>query len=309
MDPITHAIAGSVISRLWFKKKWAMHILVFSALLSDMDFLSYLFSPEAMVFYRRGITHSIAFMLSAPVLISLIASKTNGGRAPLKKHFNAYYLIALIGIGSHIFLDILTPYGVRLFAPLDERYYSFSSVYVLDPVMAVILFTGFMVSRKRRKYAKKALAIALVFCMFYLGVRTAVRQATFSFARTRLHNNIIASISPMPLSLWQWWYVAQLSDGRKQTGVVDIFAGNVYKSAIYPVNSRSPLAARAARTELATGFLKVFPSAHIEAFVNNNGHTEVTFRALSYAFSREPGMLVMVYLNSSGKVVKRRAIY
>jgi len=309
LDPVTHVIAGTVISKLWFKKKWAMQVIVLSALLPDIDYISALFSPEAFFVYRRGITHGIAFMLLAPVLVSVIASKANGGRKPVRRHFEEYYYLSLIGILSHVFLDLFTPYGVRALAPFDARYYSFASVYYLDPVIALVLFAGFMVSRRKRKYAVKALAVALVICLVYLGGRTAIRHAAFSFARAKLDNYIVRSISPMPLSLWQWWYVARLADGSKRTGVIDLLAGNSYEAAAYPPDSRSSLAAVARRTRLASGFLDVFPDAHVEASKDGEGHTVVTFRALSYSFMNEFKFTVMVYLNSSGKVAGRKAVF
>ncbi|HEB02210.1 MAG TPA: metal-dependent hydrolase [Nitrospirae bacterium] len=243
------------------------------------------------------------------MLVSVIASRAAGGRKPVRKHFEQYYYLSLIGVLSHVFLDLFTPYGVGVLAPIDYRYYSFASVYYLDPVIALVLFTGFMVSRRKRKYAKKALIAALVICLVYLGGRTAARQAAFSFARGKLDNFIVKSISPMPLSLWQWWYVARLADGSKRTGVLDLLAGNSYEAASYPPDARSPLAAVARRTELARGFLHLFPDAHVVASKDDVGRTVVTFRALSYSFQNESKFTVMVYLNSSGKVVGRKAVF
>jgi len=76
----------------------SLYALLFG-ILSDLDFI--------VGIKHRSMTHSIVFLLSVSILSGMI----NGSIA----------VSAFIGIGMHIFLDMLTKQGVQLYWPLKKR--------------------------------------------------------------------------------------------------------------------------------------------------------------------------------------------
>lgn len=66
---------------------------------------------------HRGVTHTPLAMIVVSSIVYLILSK-------VVPNYAIYYAIgSLIGYGSHLLLDMLTPKGIMLFYPLSKKYY------------------------------------------------------------------------------------------------------------------------------------------------------------------------------------------
>jgi inner membrane protein len=87
----------------------------------------------------------------------------HGGLPP----FNAGWLLFLsyIGVYSHVFLDYLNNYGVRLLTPFDWRWFYGDAVFIVDPWLWLVLGAGVWLSRRRRAPApsRYALAVASIY--------------------------------------------------------------------------------------------------------------------------------------------------
>tara|TARA_Y100000034_G_scaffold118335_1_gene158886 strand:- start:386 stop:868 length:483 start_codon:yes stop_codon:yes gene_type:complete len=117
----THAIFGLFLALLTFNYFQELNIYlftlitVFSAILLDIDEkhskIGYKTRPLSniiqFIFKHRGFIHSIFFIAIISFLINTF--------------FGNYYIPFLIGSGSHILLDALTPRGIRLFYPFQFK--------------------------------------------------------------------------------------------------------------------------------------------------------------------------------------------
>ncbi len=117
----THLIFGLFLALLTFNyfsglnKYLFILITLISAIFLDIDeensFIGRRTRPLSniinIIFKHRGFIHSLLFIL----IVSLITWS----------FFNNYYIPFLIGASSHLFLDSLTPSGIRILYPLNLR--------------------------------------------------------------------------------------------------------------------------------------------------------------------------------------------
>ena len=51
-------------------------------------------------------------------------------------------LLALVGVYSHVFLDYLNNYGVRLLTPVSWQWFYGDAIFIVDPWMWIVLAVG-----------------------------------------------------------------------------------------------------------------------------------------------------------------------
>ncbi len=174
MDPLTHGIAGALIAKAFFAgpgtapqqetpkagQAWRPVLLItLGALFPDIDVVSNLFSSSkvATLEYHRWVTHSI---LCLPIFALALAAAAYLWRqyrdarrerpAPgteLKSGLPVQESPALlrlaswfaVGIGSHIFLDLITSWGTMLWAPLRRERVNWDWVFIVDGTFTTLL--------------------------------------------------------------------------------------------------------------------------------------------------------------------------
>jgi len=236
MDPVTHAMMGSLLGGLGLlKRKAALHVLVASSLLPDIDLVSRLLGPAALLKYHRGLTHSIFALLILPLAVAAFASKREKG-----KWFWHYYVLAALGTGVHIFMDLTTQYGVRLMYPLDNNFISLNVLFIIDLYLIAALVLYVVLTFKVKKWTRGLAWGILAGIMLYIGTRGLVRGQAEHFLRRSLERQAIKAVSPLPGGLMRWWFVAGDEDGGMRTGVVDLFLDRIYVHKTYPPNAYTP---------------------------------------------------------------------
>ena len=69
-----------------------------------------------------------------------------GGTFPkLPPNWKLLYGYALLGTLVHLFQDFTNNYGVRPFAPFNEKWYAWDIVFIVDPIMLLALFLALVV--------------------------------------------------------------------------------------------------------------------------------------------------------------------
>jgi inner membrane protein len=137
MDALTHTLFGTALSQAGLNRlaPRATLTLLISANFPDIDVVSFAGGSIQYLKYHRGITHSIlGVFLGALVLASLISiinRRFPTGKDPGK--WWKLYLLASIGLGSHVLLDFTNSYGERLFAPFQNDWYAWDIVFIMDP--------------------------------------------------------------------------------------------------------------------------------------------------------------------------------
>jgi membrane-bound metal-dependent hydrolase YbcI (DUF457 family) len=306
MDPITHGLLAASIQKQWFKKKkYALNLILASALFPYIDHLMLIGGTDAFFFARRGLTHGLLFLFIVPMVLSLIASKFEGGKGPFKKHFESYYYISFLGYISHIFIDLFTPLGARVLFPIEDRFYSIGSVWNYDLLVTGVLALGLYLALKKKKRLKNAIIIALAVCAIYFSLRTAIMHSALTYGRITMDTMIVREVGAMPNSITQWWYIAWRGDRKKQTGVIDILGRNIYDSGTYPAEYKSAMVDAARRHDAVKSFLKIYPEINIKPDWKNK---VVRFESLRYT-SPENKIAIIVNLDKRNIVKSWKVEY
>jgi inner membrane protein len=111
--------------------------------------------------------------------------------------------LSVIGIYSHVFLDYLNNYGVRLLAPFDWRWFYGDAVFIVDPWLWVSLAAGVWLSSRRRSPlpARGALAFATGYVLLMLMSAQAARGVVVrSWRDTRGHAPQALMVGPRPIT-------------------------------------------------------------------------------------------------------------
>ena len=139
MDNVTHAALGFAIAEAAFPSlgRSGLALAVVASELPDIDIFFGLGNPWSMVTTHRAITHSIFVApLAAAALAGLWTWFSSAGG------FRAFFVLALVCLVGHIFLDVLTTYGTQILEPFSQRRFGWGWVAVIDPVVTVSLLVG-----------------------------------------------------------------------------------------------------------------------------------------------------------------------
>ena len=187
MDNLCHTLVGAALGEAGLKRRtrFGQAALMISANLPDLDVL--VFATDIVpVSFRRGWTHGIAAQVVLPALLTLaFAIVARRRRVP---GVRAGWLLTLsyIGVYSHVFLDFLNNYGIRLLAPVDWRWFYGDAVFIIDPVLWAALGTGVWMARRRQaaRPAAGALAVAGGYILLMLLSAQAARDYVIEAWRT-----------------------------------------------------------------------------------------------------------------------------
>ncbi|MGH9238724.1 MAG: metal-dependent hydrolase [Vicinamibacterales bacterium] len=189
MDNICHTLVGAACGEAGLKQRtrYGNATLMIAANLPDIDVLSFL-TDTAPISFRRGWTHGILAQLLLPIAFTgvmyaigrLLArrraareSGRHGDRPPL--HAGWLLLLSYIGVSSHVFLDFLNNYGVRLLSPFDWRWFYGDAVFIADVWMWLALGVGVWLTRRQRRWGPSRAALAFVSC--YIAAMLVSAQA------------------------------------------------------------------------------------------------------------------------------------
>ncbi len=210
MDNLCHTLAGAALGKagLASRTRYGMATLMVSANLPDIDVAVFVTDTLPMSF-RRGWTHGILAQLTLPIALAGVvwligrrrpadgkgpatgSRQTADGDARADRRdvsFGQLVLLSFIGLYSHIFLDFLNSYGLRLLMPFSNRWFYGDALYIVDPWLYLLFGAGvWLASRaakrgapRPRRAAQVALALAAVYTLGMLGsnlwARSVVRD-------------------------------------------------------------------------------------------------------------------------------------
>lgn len=118
MDLFTHGATGAFIGWALTPRRAgpaAAPLVIAAALLPDADTFLEPFVGAQSVFAHRGFSHSLLGVALLAPLAALVASRFNKER-----RFASLVPLIVIGMLSHVLLDLPTPMGVELFSPLRK---------------------------------------------------------------------------------------------------------------------------------------------------------------------------------------------
>ncbi len=144
MDTITHGIAGALTGEAFLARRYggtATFALTLASIFPDGDILEEIASrdPMALLKYHRGITHSFVGMpFFALALAALTRWYARRQSIPCPS-FGVLFAIYVIGIASHIFLDLITSFGTRIWDPISFQRYAWDWIFIVDAVFTALV--------------------------------------------------------------------------------------------------------------------------------------------------------------------------
>lgn len=210
MDNLTHSLTGLMMARVGLGRTTARGgalMMVLAVNTPDIDVaVSGLPGSLRYLEYHRGYTHAL---LMAPVMaiLPLLAAKWIGKASITWRT----YLACLIGVLSHLAMDLTNVYGVRLLLPFSSRWVRLDTTNIIDPWILIVLLAaiaapalaGLVTSEiHARKTAgpKAAWAwFALIAILTYSGFRLAAHQRALAVMGSHLYGSLTPpKISAMP---------------------------------------------------------------------------------------------------------------
>ncbi|MEO5897223.1 MAG: metal-dependent hydrolase [Vicinamibacterales bacterium] len=294
MDNVCHTLVGIAAAGagLSTRTRLATATLAISANLPDLDVLVFATGVPSVAF-RRGWTHGVVAQLLLPVAFAgamwLWARRkrtrvfTSAADA-VPNSFGWLLALSLIGIYSHVFLDYLNTYGVRLLMPLSAHWFYGDAVFIVDVWLWSMLGIGAWRARNgNRRPARIGLAAASLYVVvMLLSAGSARAIVAGEWASVTGNPAVGLMVGPVPL------------DPLRKDIIVD--AGNHYVTGSFnwiplrvvfdasqiPKNDRHPAVAEARNDPKVRGIL-VWSRFPFWTVKTADGATRVTLRDVRFA--------------------------
>jgi membrane-bound metal-dependent hydrolase YbcI (DUF457 family) len=226
MDTITHGIVGALAGKALFAgrdvpagvanggvaralsaptARAAIIACTLGAMFPDIDIFAgpLVRNPLAIMEWHRNITHS-AVML--PLWALLLAALSMPLARLLKwksPPFFALFSIYAVGIGTHIFLDLVTNFGTMVWSPLRYSRPAWDWVFILDLTLTAIALVPQLATwcyREREQFLPRSICIwaALAVGAFGAYLFASAAGYGFSIAVTVVVSAIFAAIIFLP---------------------------------------------------------------------------------------------------------------
>lgn len=191
MDPLTHAASGAMLAMACRRPRSALAVPL-AALVSASPDLDIFFSstPVGYLLYHRGITHSL---MAVPVL-GLLAALFMGvywkdqrrgsglglglgvglglGQNRDSWSFGQTYILAMLLLLLHIWLDCVTTYGTMIFLPFSDYRVRLNGIFIVDFLLLLPLLAYMWQARKNRGLA----ALLVLWTMLYPATCVGLRM-------------------------------------------------------------------------------------------------------------------------------------
>jgi inner membrane protein len=251
MDNLCHTLVGAACGEAGLKERtrFGNVTLMISANLPDVDVLSLLLYPYPISF-RRGWTHGILAQLILPIALAAVVyawgrlrpRRADAGAPPL--HAGWLLLLSYVGVYTHVFLDFLNNYGVRLLAPFDWHWFYGDAVFIADVWLWLALGAGVWLARRRRN--PRPARAALVFASCYIAAMLTTAQASRvvvsdTWRQLRGTDPRALMVGPAPVTPLTRVVIVDAGD-RYETGVFRLWPASVtFEPARIPKNVGHPL--------------------------------------------------------------------
>ncbi|NJC05903.1 inner membrane protein [Sphingomonas kaistensis] len=262
MDNLTHSLAGALIGQMGLKRasRFALAGCILGANAPDIDVIAPLFLPVDNIAFHRGPTHALfglPVMAACTVALLWLIDRIRPGKAgDLPFRAGPLFLVTLLAVATHPFLDWLTTYAVAFFAPAGERWYSANAIFIIDWVYWIVLGLGIWLSVRRWRGGAgnpgRPAQVAGVILLLYIAANVAwsahaERTLAAALRQRGIQPRLIVA-SPPPFAFWER-SMAWRSDREWGAGSFSPGTGLLLEPAVYPLGLDDPrfLRARAER--------------------------------------------------------------
>ena len=147
------------------------------------------------------------------------AGSNSRGLPKLPPNWKLLYGYALLGALVHLFQDFTNNYGVRPFAPFNEKWYAWDIVFIVDPIMLLALFLALVLpalmalvteeigSAKPQFRGRGAAIFALICLAAVILVRDFEHRRAVNALNARTYRGedpLRVSAFPQPINPFSW---------------------------------------------------------------------------------------------------------
>jgi len=253
VDNLCHTLLGAALGGAGLRRstRFGSAALMVAANVPDLDVLVFA-TGVPPVSFRRGWTHGVVGQLVLPIAVALVFAAVNRWRPPSKEDggppFRLGWLLALAyaGLYSHLALDLLNNYGVRVLAPLDWRWFYGDAVFIVDPWLWLVLGVSVWLARRHRAVAARWALVAAVGYIALMTISARVARADVVDAWQRAEGAPPAAlmVGPMPVTPFAREVIVDAGD-HYASGTFTWWPRAVRFDRTIPKNDRTPEAERA----------------------------------------------------------------
>jgi inner membrane protein len=265
MDNLCHTLVGAACGAAGLNRRtrFGAATLMISANIPDLDVLVFA-TDTPWIGFRRGWTHGVLAQVVLPVALTAAValadrytrSRGSAGDRPFRAGWTL--VLAFVGIYTHVFLDYLNNYGVRVASPVSWRWFYGDAIFIIDPWMWIALAAGVWLARSRGRPHPARVALIVLGC--YIGAMLLSGWAARRIVAdswTSAHGVAPRALMVGPVPLWPFSRQVIVDAGNHyQTGVFSWFRADVtFLPEHIPKNGHLPEIVAARRDENVRAFL------------------------------------------------------
>lgn len=208
MDNLCHTLTGAALAEAGLKQRtrFASAALMIAANLPDVDVLAFA-TDTPSVAIRRGWTHGQLAQVVLPVLLAGAFLLLDRWRPPRpggpRVHAGGLLLLGYVGVLSHVWMDWLNSYGVRLLMPYSGRWFYGDSVFIVDPWLWIMFASGALLARRAKRPAiavTAVLAAAVYVAAMVVSARAARHFVEESWTTSEGRPPAKLMVGPVPIN-------------------------------------------------------------------------------------------------------------
>jgi inner membrane protein len=321
VDNLTHSLTGLALSRAGLDRLTprAAWILLLAANAPDIDVVSAFGGSLNYLHYHRHLTHSLVALPLLPLLCVLVVRLVS--RKPV--NWVGAYVIAFIGVASHLVLDLTNTYGGRVLLPFSAQWLHWDITNVIDlwiwgvlfisisaPALARLVNAEIGAAAQGRGGARRGFAIfALSFLALYEGARSVAHARAVSTLESRVYSGAAPSrvaALPGPVSLFTWRGIAETPDMVSVVNVNLLGEFDPATGRTFYKPEPSPAIEAARRTPVFEEFLRFsqYPFWQVTPAEQAEGGTRVEAMDLRFGDPRTPGFVATAIVDANQRVIR-----
>jgi inner membrane protein len=230
MDNLCHTLAGAAFAEAGLKRKtrFGAVALMVAANLPDIDVLSFI-GDTPPVALRRGWTHGVVAQALLPIALTgafLVLDRWRPPAHTASDHPDrppvrplALLLLGYVGVLSHVGLDWLNTYGVRLLMPLSRDWFYGDAVFIIDPWLWLTLAAGVVLARRARTTTPARWAIVLgtlYIALMVVSARSARDRVVEAWRQTSGGPPARIMVGPVPINPLKKTVIVDAGDHYEQ---------------------------------------------------------------------------------------------
>jgi len=285
----------------------------------DVDIVSAFGGSLTFLHFHRHLTHALVALPVLSLLVVLVVRAVS--RKPL--NWLRAYLVALIGVTSHLLLDLTNVYGVRLLLPFSRVWFHWDITSVIDfwiwgvlllalagPLFARLVNAEIGANVRNKAGTGRGFAIfALVFLATYNGGRYFMHARAVSTLDSRTYVGATprrVAAFPGPVNIFSWRGLSEMPDVVSMQDV-DLLRGfDPSAGRLFYKPEPSPAIDAARRTPVFQRFLEFseYPFWQVSPAEQSENLTRVEAMDLRFGDPQSPGFVATAIVDAHQKVLR-----